>query len=114
MAREFRSEALGEADDAAFACAVVRVKGFAALPGSGTDGNDLAGLLLDHVRDGEMNDRVHALEVDANNVVPLLFGHFLDGEIFEVPDAGVGDENVQTAEPRDGVFDELLIFGVLT
>jgi len=35
-----------EADDAAFAGAVVRVKGFAALSGGGADGNDLAGLLL--------------------------------------------------------------------
>src|SRR5438477_10284982 len=61
-----------------------------------------------------MNDRIDALEVDANHVVPLLFGHFLYGQIFRVPNAGIGDENVQAAEPRDGMFDKILVFGVLT
>ncbi len=30
-----------------------------------------------------------------------------------VPDAGVSDENVQAAEPGDGVLDKFLIVGVL-
>src|SRR5260370_1772253 len=89
------------------------MEGFAALPGGGTDGNNLAGLLLDHMRNREMDDRVDALEVDAHHVVPLLFGHLFDGEIFQVPDARVGDENVQPPESGDGVIDKLLIFGML-
>jgi len=40
---------------------------------------------------------VDALEVDTDHIVPLLFSHLFDGEIFVVPDAGVGNENVQTA-----------------
>jgi len=42
-----------------------------------------------------------------------FFGHLFDGGIFEVPDAGVGDENVQPAEPRDGVLDKFLIVSML-
>jgi hypothetical protein len=30
-----------------------------------------------------------------------------------VPDAGVGDENVQAAEAGDGMLDELLVVGML-
>src|SRR5204862_8110621 len=73
-----------------------------------------AWLLLDHLGSGEMNDRIDALEVDASHVVPLLSGHFLYGQIFRVPSGGIGDENVQAAEPRDGMFDKLLVLGVLT
>src|SRR6266446_4095095 len=94
---EFGGEALGKTDDAAFGSAVVRMEGFAALPGGGADGDDLAGLLLDHVGDGEVDDGVDAFEVDADHVIPLLFGHLFYGEIFGVPDAGVGNENVQAA-----------------
>jgi hypothetical protein len=32
--------------------------------------------------------------------------------IFEVPDARVGDDDVETPEARDGVIDELLVGGV--
>ena len=113
MPGKFGGEALGEADDAPFGCAVVGVEGFATLPGCRADGNDFAGLLLDHVGDSEVDDGVDALEVDADHVVPLLFGHFLDGEIFKVPGAGIGHENVQAAEAGDGVLDELLIVSVL-
>src|SRR5260370_13123412 len=89
------------------------MEGFAALPGGGADGNNLAGLLLDHVRNGEMDDRIDALEVDADHVVPLFFSHFFDGEIIEVPYAGIGYENIQAAEAGDGVLDEFLIVDVL-
>ena len=58
---------------------------------------------------GEMNERIDALEVDADHVVPLLFGHFFDGQIFEVPDASVGNDDVEAAEARDGVIDEFLV-----
>src|SRR5260370_14943693 len=88
------------------------MEGFAALPGGGTDGNNLAGLLLDHMRNREMDDRVDALEVDAHHVVPLLFGHLVDGEIFQVPDARVGDENVQPTDSGAGVIDNRLIVGM--
>jgi len=91
----------------------VGVEGFATLPGCRADGNDFAGLLLDHVGDSEVDDRVDALEVDADHVVPLLFGHFLDGEIFKVPGAGIGHENVQAAEAGDGVLDKFLVVGML-
>src|SRR5260370_26309628 len=110
---EFRGEAFGEADDSALGCAVVGVQRFAALTGSRTDRDDFARLLFDHLRNGEVNDRIDALEVDANHVVPLFFGHLFDGGIFEVPDAGVGDENVQPADPRDGVLDKFLIVSML-
>ena len=59
-----------------------------------------------------MDDRVDALQINADHVVPLLFGHFFDGRVFEVPDAGVGDKDVQAAEARDGVLDEFLIVGM--
>src|SRR2546430_16275066 len=87
----------------AFGSAVMGVEGFAALACSGADGNDLAGLLLDHVGDGEVDDRVDAFEVDTDHVVPLLFEHLFNGKIFEVPDAGVGYENIQPPEAGDAV-----------
>ena len=89
------------------------VERFAALPSGGADGNDFAGLLLDHLRDSEVDNGVDALEIDADHVVPLLFGHLFDGSIFEVPDAGIGDENVQPAKPRDGVLDKFLVVSML-
>ncbi len=60
-----------------------------------------------------MNDRIDALEVDADHVVPLLFTHLFDGSIFEVPDTGVGDENVQPTKPRDRVLDKFLVISML-
>src|SRR5712692_4765246 len=110
---ELGRKTFGEADDAAFGSAVVGVERFAPLPGGGADGDDFAGLLLDHLRDGEVDDGVDALEIDADHVVPLLFGHLLDGGIFEVPNAGVGYENIQAAETGDGVLDKFLIVGML-
>jgi len=56
VAGEFGGEALGKADDAAFGGAIVGMEGLAALAGGGADGDNLAGLLLDHVRDGEVDD----------------------------------------------------------
>jgi len=55
------------------------MEGLAALAGGGADGDNLAGLLLDHVRDGEVDDGVDALEVDTDHIVPLLFSHLFDG-----------------------------------
>ncbi len=37
----------------------------------------------------------------------------IDGEIFEIPDASVGNENVQPSEPGDSVLNQFLVFGVL-
>src|SRR5256885_10586639 len=73
VAGEFAGEAFDQADDAALRGPVMGVEGFAALAGSGADGNEFAGFLLDHLRDGKMNDGVDAFQVDANHVVPLLF-----------------------------------------
>ena len=59
-----------------------------------------------------MDDGINAFEVRADHVVPLLLGHFFDGEILEIPNTGVGHENVQAAQPRDRVVDETLVLGV--
>ena len=90
----------------------MRVKGFAALARRGTDGNDTTGLLLDHVRDGEVNDGVDAFQIDANHLVPLSFGHFVDGQVLQIPNAGIGNENIQASQAGDGLFDEFFIVGM--
>src|SRR6202041_940749 len=76
----------------------MRVKCFAALTGGGTDRDDPAAFLRDHVRDGIMNHGVDALQVDLNHFVPLTLGQFFDRRVLLVPDACVGDENVEAAE----------------
>jgi hypothetical protein len=90
----------------------MRVERFAALPRRGTDGNNLAAFLLDHLGHAEVDDRVDAFQVDMDHLVPLFFRHFFDGKIFDVPDTGIGHENVETAKTSDALVNEFLVVGV--
>ena len=89
----------------------MRMKSFAALAGGGTDGDDASGFLRDHLLGGEVGDSVNTFEVDAQHVVPFALGEIFDGSVFDVPDAGVGDEDVELAETLNGIADEALGVG---
>ena len=61
--------------------------------------------------DGGLRGEQKAEDVDVEDLVELLFGDGLDGG--ELVDAGVVDENVETAEVLDGRVDDALGFGGL-
>ena len=56
-----------------------------------------------------MNGVIDAVEIDFHHFVPLALGDFFDGRVFLVPDAGVGDEDVDSAEAVFGEFDQFFI-----
>src|SRR5882762_9384361 len=66
---KFGGEAFGEADDAAFGCAVVGVKGFAALAGGGADRDDFAVLFLYHRRNRDVYALTKAANSDSNHEI---------------------------------------------
>ena len=113
MLRELYGESFDEADHAAFARAIMRVKRLPALPRRRRNRNNLARLLLDHLRHAEMNDRVHALQIHPNHVIPLLLAHFLDRQVLDIPDSRVGHHNIQSPEPSDALVHQLLVVGWL-
>src|SRR5258708_11119222 len=80
LADEFGGEAFGEADEGSLGGGVVGVEGFAALPGSGADENDVAAdsvhqRLRLHLSDGGTDQAEDAVEVGGEGVSPLSRGH---------------------------------------
>ena len=59
---------------------------------------------------GVMNRRIDALQIDANHVVPIALAQLLDGRVLLVPDARVGNQNVQPAQPLVREFNQPLGF----
>src|SRR5208282_3423164 len=104
---EFGGEAFDQADDGALGGAVMGMESLAALAGGGADGNDAAGALVNHVRDAQVDDAVDAFQIDGHHAVPFALGHFFDGGFLYVPDARVGDQDVQVAETLVGKLDQL-------
>ena len=89
---------------------VMSVECFAALAGRGTDSHDFPAFLRNHVRRDKVNYGINALQIDVNHFVPFALGHFFNGRVLLVPDAGVGDEDVNAAKTLAGEVDQL--FGV--
>ena len=111
MARQLRGQTLHETNNRAFRCAVVRVKGLAALARRGADGNNAATALRDHVRHGEVNYGVDALHVHAHHFVPLALCKLFDRSIGLIPDAGIGHKDVDPAQALPRKFHQFLGVG---
>jgi len=62
--------------------------------------------LLLHLAGSGLDEAEHAIEVDGEGGAPLSIGHRSDGGVLGLPDAVVGDENVDAAEVIDGAADE--------
>ena len=84
------------------------MKSLAALARCRTDGDDPPAALRDHARGRVVNHGINALQVDAHHVVPLAFAQTLNRFVLIIPDARVGDQNVQPAQPLVREFNQLL------
>src|ERR1700726_3920950 len=77
----------------------MRVESFAALTRRGTDSYDAAAFLRDHVRHAVMNHGVNAFQIHADHLIPFALGELFDRRVLLIPDAGIGDKDIQAAKP---------------
>ena len=101
MRGKLRGEAFHQTNHSSFGRSVMGVKRLAALAGGGGYHDDAAAPLADHVRDGVVDDRINALQVDRHHFVPFPLRHFFDGQGRVIPDAGVRHQDVQSSKMPD-------------
>lgn len=99
-------EGLGEANKGELGGRVVGLAKVAVETGGGGGVDDTAVLLLAEVRPGGAGDLVGTVDVDLHDEVPVLILEVLEAGVAE--DAGVVDDDVDTAESLDGGVDDLV------
>ena len=102
----FQRPGADHAHDAGLGGGVVGLAEVSALPGGRADGDDPAGdAVLLEVGECFPDAREGAAEVDVDDGVEVLVGHFQQALVPQ--DAGIGDQDVQAAELRDGCLHQL-------
>jgi len=100
----FQSESLHQADQGRFGAAVMGAVGHAPKRGTGKCEHDASVFLRQHMRPSALSDIPRSKHVHGEHVIPLLRIDLGEGQEFE--NAGVADDDVDSAEPLDCNIDQ--------